>query len=146
MQLFKFLALFSLPLIISFNVQAGDEALLKSCQAMSKNANQKSAVYCNYYVQGYVTGMLLNDDANAKELAEAGSQWSAFMERAYRTRVGDRKIAPSVDGFRHFCPSTDETEAQIIANISKYLVDHSKDIQDLRDTLYLAMQTEYPCN
>ena len=148
MKLFTFLSLISLLCVTSFGAtttSASEETLLYSCQALADDPDQDTAIPCNYYVQGYIAGALINDTSNALELASASRQMSAYMERVYRTRVGAKRDHLEGTPFLHFCIPTEVSESIIISKLSGQLELPIKSIYVLRKKLYEALQTEYPC-
>ena len=149
MKAFVLLSLISLLPVTSIaatTTPSSEQSLLTSCEALSDDPNQETAILCNYYVQGYIAGTLANDAANAIELAEAGRELSSFMERAYRTRIGSKEGRIGTSRFLHFCISEDASVSLVISRLSEHLSPPIKTIKVLRERLYSALQAEYPCS
>ncbi len=125
---------------------ADEQPLLDSCTALAVDPAQQSATLCNYYVQGYVSGAAVNDRRNAAELADASRQWSAFMQRVYRTRVGSKDERAEATPFLHFCIPRDAELSEVIGRLSTHLAEPIATARLLRETLYDALQQEYPCS
>ncbi|OMH32695.1 Rap1a/Tai family immunity protein [Motiliproteus sp. MSK22-1] len=118
-----------------------NQQLLESCQALTANPEQDSAQSCRYYLQGVLTGAFVTDNEIA---TTGGGKQSAFVERAYRTRIGKTESGPS-ESFRLFCETGDESQRRIANIVSKQLSLPAGAAKTLTTQIYKALKPHYPC-
>ena len=99
-------------------VQDDQRLLLISCQALAAQPEPTKSNACVYYIQGFLAGANFADTVDATLSGIANNQWSSFLERAYRTRVGDK---PGSKQPGHFCLPDNESLSQVINVLSRPL-------------------------
>jgi hypothetical protein len=123
-------------------VQDDQRLLLISCQALAAQPEPTKSNACVYYIQGFLAGANFADTVNATPSGIANNQWSSFLERAYRTRVGDK---PGSKQPRHFCLPDDESLSQVINVLSRPLSSPVETIEMLSARIIQVLKSEYPC-
>ena len=133
--------------LFSVFVKANDDQfLLTSCQTLNQNSQSKSAWPCAYYIHGFLAGAVATDAVNSIERSDEANKQSAFVERAYNTRVGSVDSKREATQFMHFCFPDEKSKEGIIDKISKYFPKSIETTEILKATVYNALSTEYPCN
>ena len=129
-------------------IAAGKEAqddqrlLLISCQALAAQPESPNSNACVYYIQGFLAGANFTDTISATPSGLANNQWSPFIERAYRTRVGAK---PGSKQPGQFCLPDDESLTQVINALSRSLSSPVETIEMLRARIIQVLKSEYPC-
>ncbi|MEM5536829.1 Rap1a/Tai family immunity protein [Neptuniibacter pectenicola] len=121
-------------------LQMHEDELLNSCHLLHKDHASAEALACVTYISGFLDGALLTDKENANELKQA--EKSGFMERALRTRLGDRG---SDDSYLHFCVPSAKARADVIEQLAPYLSDRDDDATALKKSIYNGLKAEFPC-
>lgn len=98
------------------------------------------------YIAGFLAGARLTDDEIINNIKTAGesSSGSDFLDRAFRTRLGNQPVPATY--YAGFCIPEDQSRTSVIRNIADQLklVKHEQDT--LPDSLvYQAVKTQYPC-
>lgn len=100
------------------------------------NANEDRA-----FVEGFVSGATVTDEAIVKRLEMSGKEWSSFEERAFRTRLGRRDRAQPATYYADFCLPTnaklDKVTSRLLTDIGDAKVDAM--------SVYAALKRLYPC-
>lgn len=132
--------------LFSVLVEANEEELLlASCRALNSSQSAESTQPCKYYIDGFIAGAVATDTVNSIERTEEVKNLSAFVERAYRTRMGEVDSRAQATQFMHFCVPDDAAKESVITKLSKHFT-HSIETTDmLKTTVYKALSTEYPC-
>ena len=117
-----------------------DQLLLASCQALATDSEQDAPESCRYYIKGFLTGALATDTAITNEQSE---KQSAFVERAYRTRIG--KTESSSESFSLFCVPDGESQDRIVDIVSKELSSSTDSTKKLTTQIYNVLKNHYPC-
>ena len=126
-------AVATLVFMLSSAVDAG---VAEDCQP---GASKDASHACNNYLEGFISGALLTDAAIIQSLASA--EGSDFMDRAYRTRLGQKPVPPTF--LAAFClPEVPMPE--LIADIRKHMVGANPQ-RDLGDLVYGVLKQHYPC-
>lgn len=120
-----------------------EDLLLASCQAF--NTSQESTLPCRYYIHGFLAGAVVTDAVIAMERKEEVNKRSSFIERAYRTRVGQADSRMQETQFMHFCVPDEESKESIVDRLSKRFLHPLETIEMLKTTVYNALSAEYPC-
>lgn len=121
-------------------LQMHEDELLNSCHLLHKNPASEEALACATYISGFLDGALVTDKNNADELKQA--EKSGFMERALRTRLGDRG---SDDSYLHFCVPSSKARADVIEQLAPYLSDRDDDATALKNSIFTGLKSEFPC-
>ncbi|WP_067868789.1 hypothetical protein [Neptuniibacter marinus] len=121
-------------------LQMHEGELLNSCHLLHKNSASAEALACATYISGFLDGALITDKNNADELKQA--EKSGFMERALRTRLGDRG---SDDSYLHFCVPSSKARADVIEQLAPYLSDRDDDAIALKNSIFTGLKSEFPC-
>ncbi len=121
-------------------LQVHEKELLKSCQILKANPAAVEAVSCSTYINGFLDGALVTDADNADELKEVAK--GGFMERALRTRLGERE---SEQSFLHFCVPESTEKADVIEQLAPYLLTKDGSAEQLKQAIYYGLKAEYPC-
>jgi len=97
------------------------------------------------YIAGFLAGASLTDGAIIDNLSSGNE--SEFIQRAYRTRLGEEHPAAQPTYLAGFCLPEDATEDSVISNISNELKHTTQPANSPRDiTLYNTIKSLYPCN
>lgn len=97
------------------------------------------------YIAGFLAGAALTDGAIIDNLSSGNE--SEFIQRAYRTRLGEEHPATQATYLAGFCLPEDATADSIISNISDELKHTTQPANSQRDiTLYNTIKSLYPCN
>ncbi len=125
---------------LSGAVQATDDAALaEAC----RGSDEAARIACGHYVAGFLDGALLTDEAVLVRLSQDGH--SDFMERAYRTRVGESRAPLPATALADFClpdgVSTDEASRSVV----DALLQSAGTGRTLQDRVYAAVKRLYSC-
>lgn len=100
------------------------------------------------YIAGFLAGARLTDGEIIKHFKTAGesSSGSDFLDRVFRTRIGNQPVPVPATYYAGFCIPEDKSHTSIIRNIADQLK-HVKHDQDTSpDSLvYQAIKMLYPC-
>jgi hypothetical protein len=121
-------------------LQVHEKALLKSCQVLNVTPAALEATSCSTYINGFLDGALVTDANNADELKDVAN--SGFMERALRTRLGERATEQS---FLHFCVPKAMAKAEVIETLAPYLSKTIADADQLKSSIFQGLKQEFPC-
>lgn len=124
------------------------QALFDSCQALAVSPKHSEASACRYYIQGFIAGMRVTDTVNTKPHSEVDSQWSSFMERAYRTRVSNKGNPTHPIRLNYFCLPNDEPLEPMLKALSKPILSIANSEQSvtvLEEKFFHKLQEKYPC-
>ncbi len=122
--------------------------LFNSCQSLSVSLERPESNACRYYIQGFIAGMRVTDTINSEPHSEVDSQWSSFMERAYRTRVSSKETPKQPLRLNYFCLPNDEPFKQVLNALSKPLQTIPESIRTeivLEEKLFQRLKETYPC-
>ena len=134
--------------IVSFSVFAAnniesdnDQLLLASCQALRTTPEQVDTNPCIYFIKGFFAAAQTIDPPIINQKTKKNAKYFGMMSRPYRNR---EQVPPT--RFFPFCVPDDESKDPVIKNILKQLPPKIDTAKMLRDTIFKALKTEYPCN
>lgn len=114
-------------------------ALAEACHS----GQEPDRVLCAQYVAGFLDGALLTDAAVVNNLSSG--ERSDFMERAYRTRVGEGRTPLPPTALADFCLpdglSSDAAAGRVVDALGQKPVT----TQSLQDEVYSAVKALFPC-
>lgn len=117
----------------------GDTALADAC----RSGEDPDQILCAQYVAGFLDGALLTDAAVVNNLSSG--ERSDFMERAYRTRVGEGRTPLPPTALADFClpdgMSTDAAAERVVDALGQ----KPAIAQTLQDEVYSAVKALFPC-
>ena len=134
-------ALVALVLSASPAHSTQDNELRAACEAPPGSA---LADACRHYVAGFLDGALLTDTAIIDSLTRSRAEWSTFMERAYRTRVGTLR-APPPTYLADFCLPPNADVDEVASHVSNALGEHLDPAKSLQQAVYSTIKSLYPC-
>lgn len=94
---------------------------------------------CDTYIEGFIAGALLTDAAIIQSLEK--TEGSAFMDRAYRTRLGQPALPPTY--LASYCLPELPMD-QMIADIRSHMAKVDPQ-QPLGEVVYAILKKHYPC-
>ncbi|MCG9731481.1 hypothetical protein L1D44_16940 [Shewanella sp. Isolate13] len=134
-----------LTLTLSFSLLAGsteptdeERAVLESCMSLKNAPEALPANACVYYIQGFLAGSL-----TAKPNYVLHETSGAFLDRAYRTRVG--KVTSEEKPVQLCLPkdvSTEQLAERLVGHLS-YPIDS---MQLLHSQIFNALAMESSCS
>lgn len=148
MKISLYLSVVVITSIISFSAFASEKAdqddnqlLLASCQSLATTPEQVKAKPCVYYILGFIAAAQAIDPAVVNQETKKKRKSLGVMSRPFFNR---EKIPPA--RFFPFCVPENESEARVIEIVSKQLTpDKTDNVIMLRDIIFKALKSEYPC-
>ena len=95
------------------------QSLVSSCNAFKSSANSAKAQACQYYIDGFLNGILNANNAGVAGMLEEKAKSATLVERAYTNRVGNNarpRTEPKTTN--DACLSVDEYRKRITVNLS----------------------------
>lgn len=134
-----------LTLTLSFSLLAGaadptneEQAVLESCTSLKSGSKHLSTNSCVYYIQGFLAGSL-----TAKSNYVLHETSGAFLDRAYRTRVG--KVT-SEEKPVQLCLPRNESMEQLAERLVGHLSYPIDSMQLLHSQIFNALAVESSCS
>ncbi|MCV2884545.1 Rap1a/Tai family immunity protein [Aestuariibacter sp. AA17] len=116
--------------------------LLKACkQDVEAHTNA-----CHIYIRGFLEGAVLTDYAVIEGIAKEQGFTSAFAERAFRTRVGDKARAKPPTYYAQFCLPNEGVSQPVVETIGKNLAENLNNNEGIDTQTYNAIKRTYPCD
>ena len=148
MKISLYLSVVVIASIISFSAFASEKVdqddnqlLLASCQSLATTSEQVKARHCAYYILGFVAAAQVIDPIVKKKETEKKRKSFGVMSRPFFNK---EKIPPA--RYFPFCVPKYESESRVIETVSKQLKpDKTDSIIMLRDMIFKALKSEYPC-
>ncbi len=123
-----------------------DRLLLSACNALVDDNMHQTAKPCTDYIRGFLAGAMVMDANSANEQRASAAKYSAFTERAYRTRVGGTNITNRNARFMHFCLPNTASYTDVISLFKSQKKASVRTVEQLNVWLYKILIEEYPCN
>ncbi len=122
--------------------------IIASCTAYQQGHDKKEINACKLYIDGFIDSALMTEDAAVQTKAMIASkpkEQSAFLMRAYKTRVYDPAFLSKHKEYQ-FCIPREYDRKVVASGIAK-----SMDISQLVDTplkeiLLETLIADYPCS
>ncbi|UTA48487.1 hypothetical protein L1F30_02825 [Simiduia sp. 21SJ11W-1] len=111
--------------------------VVEDCQP---GASVDASHACDTYIEGFIAGALLTDAAIVESLER--SEGSAFMDRAYRTRLGQKPVPPTY--LASFCLPEQPIDA-MVKEIRGHLL-KAKPSRNIGVVIYDVLKKHYPCS
>lgn len=122
--------------------------VINSCLAYQQGVDKKEINACKLYIDGFIDSSLLTDDAAVQTKAMINSQpkeQSAFLQRAYKTRVNDPDFLRNHQEYQ-FCIPREYDRKDVASRVAKSLnINHLSDKQ-LKEVLLETLINEFPCS
>jgi hypothetical protein len=139
--------LFVMTSVVSFSVFSAentelnnDQLLQASCQTLTNTPEHVNAKHCAYFIQGLLTAAESIDPPVIKKQTKKERKFYGFTGRTFRTKeqTPPRRFFP-------FCVPDNESITHVIKVISKQLPAQFDTGKRLKDTVFNALEAEYPC-
>lgn len=125
-----------------------DSEIYQLCQNTDANSNAVTSTGCYQYIQGFLQGALITDDAIIKNI-ESSQFESRFANRAYRTRVGNTRDSIPATQYAGFCLPNNEIIHEVVINLlldmQKSLHNHQEVEIVLPALLFKLLKQRYIC-
>ncbi len=121
--------------------------IIASCTAYQQGHNKKVINACKLYIDGFIDSSLLTEDAAVQTKAMIASkpkEQSAFLMRAYKTRVNDPAFL-SNDKEYQFCIPREYDRKVVASGIAKSLDINQLADKPLEEVLLETLIADYPC-
>ena len=125
--------------------QEDGQLLLVSCQVLAAQSEPASSNPCVFYIQGLLAGIRTTNIVSDTSHSEVNEQWTSFIERAYRTRVGSQAKSRQPTPLNLICLPDDESLTQVIDVLSNSLSLPAETIDILKVRVVQVLRAEYPC-
>lgn len=128
------------------NAENAEEALIKSCGGyISSNEIPEDSV-CYEYINGFIDGAELTDSAIIENIIKEEKEFSNFFDRAYKTRVGSKRIKRPATYYAKYCLPEDQSRKMIIEELVHQIDESMLTKQSFKVTLYETMKRVYKCD
>ncbi len=124
------------------NIEPDEDALLlASCQAITMTPKQENTAACIYFIRGFLATAQTIDPTTNKKQSKKNRNFYGYMSRPHR----NWEQAPATRFFP-FCVPEDEPKDSVITIVSKQLSPRIDTTKKLKDVIFKALKTEYPCS
>lgn len=121
--------------------------IIDSCSTEQQGKDKSEINACKLYIDGFIDSSLLTEDAVIQTKAMLNSQpqeQSAFLKRAYKTRVNDASFIKSHQEYQ-FCLPRKHDRRAIASNIAKSLDTSQLANKPLKEVLLKTLIADFPC-
>lgn len=123
--------------------------IIASCSAYQQGHNKKEINACKLYIDGFIDSSLLTENAVIAPKAmieKQPKQLSAYLKRAYKTRVNDSSLlsVSSQKGYQ-FCIAQEYDRTFIASRIAKSIDINQLTTKPLREVLFETLTANFPC-
>lgn len=121
--------------------------IIESCSAYQQGNDRKEVNACKLYIDGFIDSSLLTEDAVIQTKAMINNrpkEQSAFLQRAYRTRVNDPAFLNSHKEYQ-FCIPRDYDRKVITSRIAKSLNIDQLANKPLKEVLLETLIDNFRC-
>jgi hypothetical protein len=136
--------------VFSFSVQADYKGeIIESCEAYQAGTNKEHVNACKLYIDGFIDAALVTEDALIMSVNQNNgghAEQSAFVQRAYQTRL-PRRLSSKIDNVDYqFCLESDPDRVAIASNIAKELNISELESKPLKKILFETLVRIFPCD
>lgn len=142
---FTVLGLILIPTIVLADFKSD---IIASCSAYQQGHDKKEINACKLYIDGFIDSALLTEDAAEQTKAMINSQpkeQSAFLQRAYRTRVSDPAFLRNHKEYQ-FCIPREYDRKIIASRIAKSIDINQLADKPLKEVLLETLIADFPCS
>ena len=122
--------------------------IIASCTAYQQGYDKKEINACKLYIDGFIDSSLLTEDAAIQTQAMIASkprELSAFLMRAYRTRVNDPAFLSNHKEYQ-FCIPREYDRKVVASGIAKSMNIKLLADKPLKEVLLETLIADYPCS
>jgi hypothetical protein len=122
--------------------------IIASCSAYQQGHDKNEVNACKLYIDGFIDSSLLTDDAAVQTKAMIASkpkEQSAFLKRAYQTRVNDPSFLRNHKEYQ-FCIPREYDRKVVASGIAKSMDINQLADKPLKEVLLETLIADYPCS
>lgn len=135
-------------LLTSVQVFADFKAdIIASCSAYQSGYDKSEINACKLYIDGFIDSSLLTEDAviQPKAMIESqASEQSAYLKRAYQTRVSDLAFLSTHKDYQ-FCLPREYDRKVVVSVIAKSMDIKQLADKPLKEVLFETLIADFPC-
>lgn len=117
--------------------------LSSHCSHFKKKPDDKDAIFCVRYIQGFIDGAVATDERVVSNLSGEKAREETFLERATRTRLGNLKRYGSTY-YADFCLG-EASLREVVNNVVNNLEEKRVEEVLARDAVFKILRKHYPC-
>lgn len=125
---------------------SAEEAVVESCTGYIESQVIPEDSVCFEYINGFIDGAVLTDRAIIENLTQEEKQFSNFFERAYKTRVGNKRKTLPPTYFAKFCLPEDQSRKAVVEQLIHEFDADVMTQQSFSKTLYDTLKRVYSCD
>jgi hypothetical protein len=125
--------------------ESAEQALVNSCAAFITSNQIPEDSICYEYISGFIDGAIITDNAIIENITKEKKEFSAFFNRAYKTRVGNTRKAVPATYYANFCLPEEQPRKVIIEELIHQLDAEIINKQTFKQTLYDTLKRVYKC-
>ena len=122
--------------------------IIASCSAYQQGHDKKEINACKLYIDGFIDSALMTEDAAIQTKAMIASkprEQSAFLMRAYKTRVNDAAFLSNHKEYQ-FCIPREYDRKVVASGIAKSMDITQLADKPLKEVLLETLIANYPCS
>lgn len=122
--------------------------IIASCSVYQQGHDKKEINACKLYIDGFIDSSLLTEDAAIQTKAMIASkprQQSAYLKRAYQTRVNDPSFLRNHKEYQ-FCIPREYDRKVVASNIAKSMDITQLADKALKEVLLETLIADFPCS
>ncbi|UUO24448.1 hypothetical protein FGD67_15355 [Colwellia sp. M166] len=122
--------------------------IIASCSAYQLGEDKSAINACKLYIDGFIDSALLTEDAviQSKAMIESqASEQSAYLKRAYQTRVSDQAFLNNHKDYQ-FCIPREYDRKVVVSAIAKSMDIKQLADKSLKEVLFETLIADFPCS
>lgn len=122
--------------------------IIASCSAYQQGHDKREINACKLYIDGFIDSSLLTEDAIVQPKAmidRQPKQQSAYLKRAYQTRVNDASFLSGHKDY-HFCIPREYDRRVVASEIAKSMDINQLTNKSLKEVLFETLIADFPCS
>lgn len=123
--------------------------IINSCSLYQQGDDTREINACKLYIDGFIDSSLLTEDGVVwpKEvIAQQSVKQSAFLKRAYQTRVLTTSSSIKNEAAHQFCIPKEYDRRKIASQLAKSIDISLLKNKQLREVLFDTLVADFPCN
>lgn len=123
--------------------------IIDSCKAYQQGKDKSEINACKLYIDGFIDSSLLSEDAALtpqSKIENTRPEQSNFVKRAYQTRVLTTSSVLANEESHQFCIPAEYDRRKIASTVAKSLDIQQLDSKSLKEVLFKALITGFPCS